>query len=89
MLFGVSSPLGLIGFGAWLGVWSLGFWDWLGRWRWLISALGCDRYDRHYRPRLTRLSLDFLQGYAVLFQRRKHGQKPRCGERASFKLGRY
>ena len=32
--------LGLIGFGAWLGVWSLGFWDWLGRWRWLISALG-------------------------------------------------
>jgi hypothetical protein len=39
--------IGLIVFGAWLGVWSIVFWDRWGRWgkrwgvwRWIVSALG-------------------------------------------------
>jgi hypothetical protein len=32
--------LGLMMFGAWVGVWSIVFWDSLGFWRWLLSATG-------------------------------------------------
>ena len=32
--------LGVLTFGAWIGVWSVAFWDRLGFWRWIVSGLG-------------------------------------------------